>query len=205
VHTRGHAAFRERFWDRDAGHLADVVDVDHQPGTRDRRLRPNQLLAIGGLPFGLLDDGRARRVVEVVEQRLWTRLGPRTLAPGEPDYAGAGDDAALAHQGAAWPWLAGAFIEAWVRVNGGTPAVRAEARARFLHPLVHHLDEAGLGHFSERADGDAPHTPRGARFHALGLAEVLRVHRGVLGEAPRRRRRTIETDLPMPLQVLESN
>ena len=206
VHQRGRTAFRDRFWDSDAGHLADVIDVDHVPGTRDTRLRPNQLLAVGGLPFGLLDDERARRVVEVVEQRLWTRLGPRTLAPATPDYAGSCEDDALAHQGAAAPWLAGAFIEAWVRVNGGTREVRAEARARFLHPLVHHLDEAGLGHMSERADGDPPHAPRGVRFHAHGLAEALRVHRGVLGEAPRRRRRaTAEVDLPMPLQVLESN
>jgi glycogen debranching enzyme len=145
-------------------------------------------------------------VVERAESRLWTRLGPRTLAPDEPDYAGTAEDDALAHQGAAWPWLTGAFIEAWVRVNGGTPEVRAEARARFLHPLVHHLDEAGLGHVSERADGDAPHLPRGHRFHALGLAELVRVHRGVLGEVgPRRRRARVDAELPMPLQVLESN
>ena len=189
VYSHGLACFRERFWDDEAGHLADVVDVDHEPGTRDMSFRPNQLLAVGGLPFMLLDGARARRLVQQAEERLWTRLGPRSLAPGEPGYAGryeggpAERDAAY-HQGTVWPWLAGAFIEAWVRVNGGTQAARAEARARFLHPLVRHLDEAGLGHISEIADGDPPHTPRGCPFQAWSVGEALRVRRGILSELP---------------------
>jgi len=46
---RGRVAFRQRFWNQDLGRLADVVDVDHVPGTRDDTLRPNQILAVGGL------------------------------------------------------------------------------------------------------------------------------------------------------------
>lgn len=211
VYAHGVAGFRQRFWDPDAGYLADVVDVDHEPGTRDLRFRPNQLFAVGGLPFMVLEDERGRRLVEQVESRLWTRLGPRTLAPGEPDYAGMceGDARARAgamHQGAAWPWLAGAFIEAWVRTNGGTHAARAEARARFLHPLVRHLDEAGLGHVSEMADGEAPNAPRGCPFHALAVAELLRAQRGVLAE-PTRRRRTevVREEAPAPLHEIEAD
>jgi len=38
--------------------LADVVDVDHVGGTRDDTFRPNQILAVGGLPIALLDGER---------------------------------------------------------------------------------------------------------------------------------------------------
>src|SRR5262249_44912493 len=119
---RAEAAFFARFWDETRGVLHDVVDVDHRPGTVDPTMRPNQILAVGGLPYALLDAARGRRVVDAVEARLWTPLGLRSLAPDEPGYAPhyaggvAARDAAY-HQGTAWPWLMGPFVEAWVRVR----------------------------------------------------------------------------------------
>ncbi|HEX5855064.1 MAG TPA: amylo-alpha-1,6-glucosidase, partial [Thermoanaerobaculia bacterium] len=86
------------------------------------------------------------------------------------------------HQGTAWPWLAGPFVEAWVRVRAGAAAARREARERFLAPLLAHMDEAGLGHISEIADGDPPHTPRGCPFQAWSVGEALRLDRVVLKE-----------------------
>src|SRR5206468_3909995 len=80
-------AILERFWNDDLGRLADVVDVDHVPGTRDDSFRPNQILAVGGLPVALVDGARARQVVDAVEQHLLTPFGLRSLAPGEPGYA----------------------------------------------------------------------------------------------------------------------
>jgi predicted glycogen debranching enzyme len=183
---QGRERFGERFWNSEGGYLYDVVDVDHRPGVVDPTFRPNQILAIGGLPLVLLDGERARRVVDAVEQRLWTPLGLRSLAPGEKGYTGRyeGDvlhrDGAY-HQGTAWPWLLGPFIEAWVRVRGGTPAAKTEARTRFLDPLRRHLAVAGIGHISEIADGDPPHTPRGCPFQAWSVGELLRVDRQVLG------------------------
>src|SRR5207249_3919247 len=114
---RGVRSFGERFWNPDTGALYDVVDVDHVSGTADGSIRPNMLLAVGGLPFGLIDGPRARSVVDVAEQQLWTRLGPRSLSPSHPDYhpiyaGGPGERDAAYHQGTAWPWLAGAFVEA---------------------------------------------------------------------------------------------
>jgi predicted glycogen debranching enzyme len=180
------ASFGERFWNP-AGYLYDVVDCDHRPGTVDGRLRPNQILAVGGLPFPILAGDRARRVVDVVEERLLTPLGPRTLAPDDPDYHGryeggvAERDRAY-HQGTAWPWLLGPFVEAWVRVRGRGAEVRREARERFLSPLFRHLGEAGLGHISEIADGDFPHSPRGCPFQAWSVGEALRLELAVLAE-----------------------
>jgi glycogen debranching enzyme len=76
----------------------------------------------------------------------------------------------------------GPFVEAWVRVRGGTTTAKREARARFLAPLLQQLDEAGLGHISEIADGDPPHTPRGCPFQAWSLGEALRLDLAVLAE-----------------------
>lgn len=193
VFDRGRAAFVERFWNENLGRLSDVVDVDHVPGTRDDAFRPNQILAVGGLPVALLDGERARRIVDAVEHRLLTPIGLRSLAPGEPDYAQhyEGDSSArdaVYHQGTVWPWLIGPFVDAWVRVRGNTNMARREARARFIDPLLTHLQTAGLEHVSEIADAEAPFAPKGCPFQAWSLGELLRLDRIVLAEtalAPR--------------------
>jgi predicted glycogen debranching enzyme len=182
---RATASFRARFWNDAAGALYDVVDVDHRRGTADASFRPNQIFAVGGLPIALLGGERGRRVVDAVEARLWTPLGLRSLAPDHPAYAAHYEGGPLArdaayHQGTVWPWLAGPFVEAWVRARGATAAAREEARTRFLGPLLAHLEEAGLGHVSEIADGEPPHAPRGCPFQAWSLGELIRLERDVL-------------------------
>ncbi len=178
--AKASAAFEARFWNAERGCLFDVVDVAHEPGKNDASLRPNQILAVGGLPFPPLSGERARAVVDVVERTLWTPLGLRSLAPGEAGYhpryqGGVAERDGAYHQGTAWPWLAGPFVDAWLRVHGDTPERRAEARQRFLAPLRRHLEQAGLGHVSEIADAEAPFTPRGCPFQAWSLGELLRI------------------------------
>ena len=179
---RASQAFAERFTDPASGALFDNVDVDHVPGNVDRSVRPNQIFAVGGLPFPLLEGAAARAVVEQVETHLLTPLGLRTLAPSDPAYRGHYGGGQMErdgayHQGTVWPWLIGPFVEAWLRVHQPDAGARAEARTRFLAPLVEHLDHAGLDHVSEVADGDAPHKPGGAPFQAWSLGEMLRVKR----------------------------
>jgi predicted glycogen debranching enzyme len=181
----GRESFNARFWNEQAGYLYDVVDVDHEPGKLDPTLRPNQIFAVGGLPIVLVDSARALKVVEAVGGRLWTPMGLRSLAPGEPGYAphyegGASERDSFYHQGTVWPWLIGAFVEAWLRVHGETPEAVREARQRFLTPLFDHLGTAGLGHISEIADAEPPHTPRGCPFQAWSIGELLRLDRTVL-------------------------
>ncbi len=192
VLERGRRSFNERFWTEKWGHLSDVVDVDHVPGTRDDTFRPNQILAVGGLPLALVDGERARLIVDAVERELLTPLGLRSLARFEPGYAPhyEGDSAArdaVYHQGTVWPWLIGPFVDAWIRVRGNTSEIRREARERFLAPLMGHLESAGLGHVSEIADAEAPFTPRGCPFQAWSVGELLRLDRVVLAEPPARR------------------
>ncbi len=191
---RAAKSFEARFWNEAAGHLHDVVDVDHRAGVVDASLRPNQILAVGGLPTACLSGERARRVVDAVERDLLTPLGLRSLAPGAPGYAaryqgGVRERDGAYHQGTVWPWLLGPFVEAWVRVRGGTPEARREARGRFLPPLRAHLERAGLGHVSEIADAEAPHEPRGCPFQAWSLGELLRLERVVLAEAAEEERK----------------
>jgi predicted glycogen debranching enzyme len=179
--ARATLSFRQRFWRPDVGYCYDVVDVDHQPGRVDAAMRPNQLFAIGGLPLAILDLADGRRLVDAVERQLWTPMGPRTLAPDDPAYqpryAGTIEARDRAyHQGTVWPWLTGAFVEAWVRVRGDTPEARAEARQRFVAPLLAQVAEGpGVGHIAEVADGDPPHTPGGSPFQAWSCAELLRM------------------------------
>ena len=180
---RGRAAFAERFWAGDQ--LYDVVDVDHVPGAVDASCRPNQLFAIGGLPLQLVDGARARTIVDTVERTLWTPAGPRSLAPGDPRYrgryvGGPGDRDRVYHNGPVWPWLAGAFVEAWLRVRGNSTEAKREARERFVEPLRRRLEIAGLGHLSEICEGDPPHRAVGCPFQAWSVAELLRLERSVI-------------------------
>lgn len=182
---RGHTSFRERFWNPATQCLFDVVDVDHHAGHHDDAIRPNQILAVGGLPLTLLPAEQAASVVKVVEDRLLTPLGLRSLAPHDPAYCpqyrgGVRERDSAYHQGIVWPWLIGAFVEAWLRVHGRTTDTIAGARLRFLAPLLAHLDTAGLGHISEVADAETPHTPGGCPFQAWSVGELVRLDRQVL-------------------------
>jgi len=185
-------SFGNRFWNAEKDCLFDVIDVDHQRDVMDSRIRPNQIFAVGGLPHCLLSPQQARSVVKRVETELVTPGGLRTLSPEDPDYhphyrgnPRARDEAY--HQGTAWPWLMGPFIEAWLRVHGETAENRTMARTRFVQPLLNHLDDAGLGHLSEIMDGETTSTsegtrqiPRGCPFQAWSLGELLRLLEGPL-------------------------
>jgi predicted glycogen debranching enzyme len=181
----GQASFKAKFWNQSKGCLFDVIDVDHQAGHVDDSVRPNQILAVGGLPVSLLPDDQAQMVVDRVEKDLLTPVGLRSLSPGSPGYRPryGGDphsrDSAY-HQGTVWPWLLGPFVEAWVRVRGDSNQARAEARKRFFDPMQAHLGSAGLGHVSEVADAESPHTPGGCPFQAWSVAELLRLDKQVL-------------------------
>ena len=169
--TAGMAAFT----DPDTGALVDVICPD---GTQDRSIRPNQIFAVGGLPFQVVHGAQAEAVVRVVEARLLTPMGLRTLDPANPAYCAryAGDvvarDSAY-HQGTVWPWLMGAYVQAALRVRGDT--ARPGLRAQCLAPLLAHASTVGLGHVCEVADGDTPHTPGGCPAQAWSLGELIRI------------------------------
>jgi predicted glycogen debranching enzyme len=167
--TRVH--FNQRFWNAELGYLYDMVDGE---GGDDPACRPNQVLALS-LEHPVLDRRHWESVVKVVEERLLTPVGLRSLAPGHPDYKSRyfGDlrarDAAY-HQGTVWAWLIGPFLDAWLKVH---PDNLAGAR-RKLAGFVPHLGEACVGSISEVFDAEEPYTPRGCIAQAWSVAEVLR-------------------------------
>jgi glycogen debranching enzyme len=77
----------------------------------------------------------------------------------------------------------GPFVRAYLRAHDGSEVARARARVWLQHLLdTHRNQEAGLGHISEVADGDAPHRPGGCIAQAWSLAELLRAEEAVSTE-----------------------
>ncbi len=169
--TRARESFNHCFWYAQGGYLFDVIDGEHG---NDASCRPNQVFAIS-LSHPVLDPSMWEPVMKVVEEKLVTPFGLRTLAPGSPDYKPKyyGDlrarDAAY-HQGTVWPWLIGPFVDAWIKLH---PDRRHEAR-RFLAGFTEALGTACVGSLSEIHDAEPPYTPRGCIAQAWSVAEVLR-------------------------------
>jgi glycogen debranching enzyme len=130
--------FAARFVDRQARPY-DVVDADHVAGRVDASVRPNQVFAVGGLPFASSTATRARR-------RGRGRDASSSRPPGsarsrDPTrycarYEGgpAQRDGAY-HQGTVWPWLMGRSSSVAARARKRRRA-KAQARQRFVAPLA---------------------------------------------------------------------
>ncbi len=165
-------SFSERFWFEDGGYLYDVIDAPNH-GHNDPSLRPNQLLAIS-LQHSLLENGRAKSVVDKCAQELWTPVGMRSLAPGDPAYiarygGSPHERDAAYHQGTVWSWLLGPFVTAHYRVYNDAAAAMA-----LLGGIATHLRDGCVGQVSEIFDAEAPFAPRGCFAQAWGVAEILR-------------------------------
>jgi glycogen debranching enzyme len=120
--------------------------------------------------------------VKVVQERLVTPFGLRTLDPSDSRYIGvyAGPqekrDQAY-HQGTVWPYLIGGFVEAYLKVNDFSRQSKAQAN-EFIKPLLDHLNSEGcLGSISEIYDGDEPRHPKGCFAQAWSVAELLRAYK----------------------------
>jgi predicted glycogen debranching enzyme len=165
-------SFNQKFWNSADEGLFDVIEG---PAGNDSSCRPNQIFALS-LPHPVLDPEHWASVVNVVQDRLLTPVGLRSLACQHPDYKSeySGDllarDAAY-HQGTVWAWLIGPFVDAWMRVHPDDPG----AARKFLSGFEDHLSEACFGSISEVFDAEAPFHPRGCIAQAWSVAEVLRV------------------------------
>jgi predicted glycogen debranching enzyme len=166
--------FNELFWNDGEQCLFDVVDG----GEKDASLRPNQIFA-ASLPYTMLNKTKARKVVERVESELLTPRGLRSLSPKDARYASAYigssfDRDSSYHQGTVWPWLVGAFIDAYRRANSRNGKTE-ERVSQIISSFRTHLSEGGVGQVAEIFDADFPHAPRGCMAQAWSVAELLRV------------------------------
>ncbi len=168
--------FIEKFWINPSRGLVDVVQDN---GERDTQMRPNQIFAVS-LPNSPLSGEQQAAVVDVVRRELLTPMGLLTLDPASQGYCPLyrGDqfhrDRAY-HNGTIWPWLIGAFVEAYLRVNQNSPTAREQARA-WLFPLIDSMETTGcVGSLSEIYEAQFPHRPVGCFAQAWSIAEVLRL------------------------------
>lgn len=171
-------SFVKLFWNENTGYLNDCILSD---GTVDTSLRPNQIYA-AALGFSPLTNGQKTSVVTVVQRELLTPFGLRTLSPSDSRYIGRYEgggrerDRAY-HQGTVWPFLLGAFIEAYLRTNDFSKDSKVNAM-NYLKPLLKHMaEDACIGSISEIFDGDQPQQPRGCFAQAWSVAEVLRAYK----------------------------
>jgi len=144
--------------------------------TVDWSVRPNMIFAVA-LPYSPLTRMQKRAVVDIVTKELLTPKGLRSLSPKSegyrPYYVGPQYERDLAyHQGTAWPWLLGAYLEAYLRVFGKSGVAFAE---RMLISLEEEMSLHCIGTIPELFDGNPPFTGRGAVSFAMNVAAILRV------------------------------
>ena len=150
---------------------------DYVNGTTvDWSVRPNMIFAVA-LPYSPLTRLQKRSVLDIVTKELLTPKGLRSLSPKsegyKPYYVGPQYERDLAyHQGTAWPWLLGAYLEAYLRVfgKGGVPFAE-----RMLISLEEEMSLHCIGTIPELFDGNPPFIGRGAISFAMNVAAILRV------------------------------
>jgi glycogen debranching enzyme len=144
--------------------------------TVDWSVRPNMIFAVS-LPYSPLTKLQKRAVIDIVTKELLTPKGLRSLSPKSegyrPDYAGPQTQRDLAyHQGSAWPWLLGAYLEAYLSIFGRSGLSFAE---RMLISMEEEVKLHCIGTIPELFDGNPPFTGRGAISFAMNVAAILRV------------------------------
>jgi len=150
---------------------------DSVSGSRvDWSVRPNMIFAVA-LPYSPLTRSQKRAVLDIVTKELLTPKGLRTLSPKSegyrPYYAGPQYDRDLAyHQGTAWPWLLGAYLEAYLKVFGKSGISFVE---RMMISMEEEMSLHCIATISELFDGNPPFRGRGAISFAMSVSAILRV------------------------------
>jgi glycogen debranching enzyme len=165
------SSFLQTFWNTKRGYLCDYVINDY----KDWSIRPNMLIS-AALPYRAIDEDICKSIIDLVQCTLLTPRGIRTLSPDHADYQGIYEgnqesrDLAY-HQGTAYPWLLGPFIEAYLLLHG-------KSGVSFVEKLIYEFEEEmrnhGIGTVSEIYNGNPPHVGAGAVSQAWNVAELLR-------------------------------
>ena len=154
------------------GYLLDYVDGNMM----DWSVRPNMIFTVA-FDYSPLDARQKKGVLDVVTKELLTPKGLRSLSPKSggynPNYVGPQMQRDYAyHQGTAWPWLAGFYFEAYLRIY------KMSALGFIERQLIGYEDEMVshcIGSIPELFDGNPPFKGRGAVSFAMNVAEILRV------------------------------
>ena len=147
------------------GYLFDYV-LPHHP--QDWSVRPNMIFA-ASLPYSPLPKSTRRSVVEIITRELRTPKGLRSLSPKSEGYQPQCHGTQLQRErayynGSVWPWLLGAYFEAYLKLYGRGAFSFIE---RTLIGMEEELQEHGVGTISELFDGNPPFKGRGAISFAM--------------------------------------
>lgn len=153
------------------GYLYDYVDGN----MIDWSVRPNMIFA-AAFDYSPLDQNQKKGVVDICTRELLTPKGLRSLSPKSggynPMYVGPQTQRDYAyHQGTAWPWLAGFYFEACLKLYKRT---RLSFVARQMVGYEDEMQQHCLGTMPELFDGNPPFQGRGAISFAMNVGEVLR-------------------------------
>lgn len=166
-------SFNEKFWYAEGNYLYDVID---ESGNPDTSLRPNQLFA-ASLPFALIDEAQTSAILKIIEEKLFTPVGLKSLPADDKRYVPVYGGNALQrdssyHQGTVWGWLLGAYVDAIMKFDEQDGKEKVK---KIIDGFTYHLNEGCIGSVSEIFDADAPHHSRGCVAQAWSVAEILRV------------------------------
>ena len=156
------------------GYLLDYVDGNMM----DWSVRPNMIFAVA-LDYSPLSQQQMKSVVDICTRELLTPKGLRSLSPKSggynPMYVGPQTQRDYAyHQGTAWPWLGGFYMEACLKLYKRS---RLSFIERQMVGYEDEIDYHALGTISELFDGNPPFHGRGAMSFAMNVAEILRTMR----------------------------
>ena len=166
------AVFKETFWSKEMGYLADYVNGDY----RNFQVRPNMVI-VTSLPYCPISEKIKQLILKKAMEELLTDKGLRTLSPQDPEYKGfykgnqAERDAAY-HQGTNWAWLLGPFAE-------GLLAVYQKGAIPYLEKILYNFDtcmkDYGISTIAEITDGNPPYRPNGCISQAWSVAALLQI------------------------------
>ena len=153
------------------GYLFDYVGGND----KDWSVRPNMVFAVA-LDYSPLEQDQKKSVLDVCTCELLTPKGLRSLSPKSggynPMYVGPQTQRDYAyHQGTAWPWLGGFYMEACLKLYKRTRLSFIERQmVGYEDEMINHC----IGTIPELFDGNPPFNGRGAISFAMNVAEILR-------------------------------
>jgi predicted glycogen debranching enzyme len=139
--------------------LLDVIEPE------SKQIRPNQIIPIG-LDYSPVEPDKAKEIIDVVEDYLYTDKGLKTLASDDPQYqpyyeGGVYTRDMSYHQGTVWPWLLQFYFTASRRYKGVY---------RSLESVEKMLRDDCVGSIAEIYDAEEPRKAKGAYAQAWSVA-----------------------------------
>ncbi len=153
--------FLAQFTDKANGtaYFANSVDTD---GNKDFTLSPRVLLAYA-LPYTLADKPMTKLMLPIVEEKLLTPVGLRTIAADDPKYD---------TEGSITSFYLGFLVEIYLRILGEEGIEKAE---KLYRTFDSNLNEVIPPCFYEEYTPKPPYVGKGSPMSAVTIATINRI------------------------------